>query len=53
MELSDISINVILREFVQSKVSYDEMRNMDVIVELLRPQLEKVNPDNKYNYATR
>lgn len=30
----------ILREFVMRKVSCDEMRNMDMIVEFLRPQLE-------------
>ena len=34
-----------LREFVMSKVSCDEMRNMDMIVELLRPQLEVTKED--------
>lgn len=38
--IKDATINAILREFVMSKVSCDEMRNMDMIVELLRPQLE-------------
>ena len=38
--INDAAINFILREFVMSKVSYDEMSNMDMIVELLRPQLE-------------
>ena len=38
--INDATINAILREFVMSKVSYDEMSNMDMIVELLRPQLE-------------
>ena len=32
--------NFILREFVMSKVSCDEMSNMEMIVEILRPQLE-------------
>ena len=38
--INDATINAILREFVMSKVSFDEMSNMDMIVELLRPQLE-------------
>lgn len=38
--INDAAINFILREFSQSKVSCDEMRNLDMIVELLRPQLE-------------
>ncbi len=38
--INDAAINFILREFVMSKVSCDEMSNMDMIVELLRPQLE-------------
>lgn len=38
--IKDATINAILREFVMGKVSCDEMRNMDMIVELLRPQLE-------------
>lgn len=37
--IKDAAINFILREFVMSKVSCDEMNNMDMIVELLRPQL--------------
>lgn len=37
--INDAAINFILREFVMSKVSCDEMRNMDMIVELLRPPL--------------
>lgn len=39
------TINAILREFVMSKVSCDEMRNMDMIVELLRQQLEVTKED--------
>lgn len=38
--IKDATINAILREFVMSKVSCDEMSNMDMIVELLRPQME-------------
>ena len=38
--IKDATINAILREFVMSKVSCDEMSNMDMIVNLLRPQLE-------------
>lgn len=37
--INDAAINFILREFVMSKVSCDEMNNMDMIVELLRPPL--------------
>ena len=33
--INDATINAILREFVMSKVSCDEMSNMDMIVELL------------------
>ena len=38
--INEAAINFILREFVMSKASCDEMSNMDLIVELLRPQLE-------------
>ena len=43
--INDAAINFILREFVMSKVSCDEMSNMDMIVELLRPQLEVIKED--------
>ena len=43
--INEAAINFILREFVMSKVSCDEMRNMDMIVELLRPQLEVTTKD--------
>ena len=43
--IKDATINAILREFVMSKVSCDEMRNMDMIIELLRPQLEVTKED--------
>ena len=38
--INEAAINFILREFVMSKVSCDEMHNMDMIVDLLHPQLE-------------
>lgn len=38
--IKDATINAILSEFVMSKVSCDEMCNMDMIVEFLCPQLE-------------
>jgi len=43
--IKDATINAILREFVMSKASCDEMSNMDLIVELLRPQLEVTTKD--------
>jgi len=43
--INNAAINFILREFVMSKVSCDEMSNMDMIVELLRPQLEVTKED--------
>ena len=38
--INEAAINFILREFVMSKVSSDSMMNADMVVELLRPQLE-------------
>ena len=43
--INEAAINFILREFVMSKVPCDEMSNMDMIVELLRPQLEVTKED--------
>ena len=43
--INDAAINFILREFVMSKVSCDEMHNMDMVVDLLRPQLEVTKED--------
>ena len=43
--IKDATVNVILREFVMSKVSADELSNMDMIVERLRPQLEVTKED--------
>ena len=45
--INEAAINFILREFVMSKVSCDEMSNMEMIVELLRPQLEVTKEYNK------
>ena len=38
--INEAAIIFVLREFVMSKASCDEISNMDLIVELLRPQLE-------------
>ena len=38
--IKDATINAILREFVMSKVSSDSIMNMDMVVNILRPQLE-------------
>ena len=43
--INDAAINFILREFVMSKISSDSMMNTDMIVELLRPQLEVTKED--------
>ena len=43
--INEAAIKFILREFVMSKVSCDEMSNMDMIVDLLRPQLEVTKED--------
>lgn len=43
--INEAAINFILREFVMNKVSSDSMMNMDMVVELLRPQLEVKKED--------
>ena len=43
--IKDATINAIFCEFVMSKVSCDEMSNMDMTVEFLRPQLEVTKED--------
>ena len=43
--INDAAINFILREFVMSKVSSESMMNMDMVVDLLRPQLEVTTKD--------
>ena len=43
--INEAAINFILPEFVMSKVSSDSMMNADMVVELLRPQLEVTTKD--------
>ena len=43
--INEAAINFILREFVMSKVSSDSMINMDMVVNLLRLQLEVTTKD--------
>lgn len=43
--INEAAINFILREFVMSKVSSDSMMNMDMVLDLLRPQLEVTKED--------
>ena len=43
--INNAAINFILREFVMSKVSCDEINCMDMIVERLRPQIEVTKED--------
>ena len=38
--INEAAINFVLREFVMSKVPSDSMMNMDMVVNILRPQLE-------------
>ena len=45
--IKEAAINFILREFVMSKASSDSMMNADMVVELLRPQLEVTKEYNK------
>ena len=43
--INEAAVNFILREFVMSKVSSDSMMNADMVVDLLRPQLEVTTKD--------
>lgn len=43
--INEAAINFILREFVMSKGSSDRKMNADMVVELLRPQLEVTKKD--------
>ena len=43
--INEAAVNFILREFVMSKVSSDSMMNADMVVDLLRPQLEVTTTD--------
>ena len=43
--INEAAITFILREFVMREVSTDNMMNMDMVVERLRPQLEVTKED--------
>ena len=43
--INEAAISSVLREFVMSKVSSDSMMNADMVVDLLRPQLEVTTKD--------
>ena len=43
--INEAAIQFILREFVMREVSTDNLMNMDMIVERLRPQLEVTKED--------
>lgn len=43
--INNAAINAILREYVMSKITPDLPMNMDMVVELLRPQLEVTKED--------
>ena len=43
--INEAAINFVLREFVMSKISTESMINADMVVELLRPQLEVTKED--------
>ena len=43
--INEAAIKFILREFVMREVSTDNMMNMDMVVERLRPQLEVTKVD--------
>lgn len=45
--INEAAINSILREFVMNKVSSDSMMNADMVVELLRPELEVTTKDKE------
>ncbi len=43
--INEAAINFVLREFVMSKVSSDSVMTPDMVVDLLRPQLEVTKKD--------
>lgn len=43
--INEAAINFILREFVMKEVSTDNMLNMDMVVDRLRPQLDVTKKD--------
>ena len=45
--INEAAINFVLREFVMSKISSESMMNMEMVVDLLRPQLEVTKEYNK------
>jgi hypothetical protein len=51
--INDAAINFILREFVMSKVSSDSMMNMDMVVNILRLQLEHQPSSFSHNPSLR
>lgn len=43
--INEAAINFVLREFVMSKISSESMMNMEMVMDLLRPQLEVTSKD--------
>ena len=43
--INNAAVNAILRDFVMSKITPDLPMNMDMVVNLLRPQLEVTKED--------
>ena len=43
--INEAAINFVLRDFVMSEVSTDNMMNMDMVVDRLRPHLEVAKED--------
>ena len=43
--INEAAINFVLREFVMNKISSDSMMNADMVVELLRQELEVTKED--------
>jgi hypothetical protein len=43
--INEAAISFVLRDFVMSKVSSESMMNMEMVVDLLRPQLEVTAKD--------
>ena len=43
--INNATINAILRDFVMSKITPDLPMNMDMVIDLLRPQLEVTKED--------
>ena len=43
--INEAAVNSVLREFVMSKISADSMMNAEMVVDLLRPELEVTKED--------